>query len=38
MKPKLKKLKLKSPCIIVMGDVVELNNKLNWYERNPFLV
>lgn len=30
---KVKEAKLKSPCIIVMGDVVELNNKLNWYER-----
>ncbi|MDZ5010426.1 uroporphyrinogen-III C-methyltransferase, partial [Clostridium perfringens] len=27
--------KLQSPCIIVMGDVVELNDKLNWYEKKP---
>ncbi|WP_460292468.1 uroporphyrinogen-III C-methyltransferase [Clostridium tertium] len=32
---KVIKAKLKSPCIIVMGDVVELNNKLNWYEKKP---
>jgi len=26
---------LKSPCIIVVGGVVELSEKLNWYERKP---
>lgn len=26
---------LKSPCIIVVGKVVELNEKLNWYEKKP---
>lgn len=26
---------LKSPCIIVVGDVVSLNEKLNWYENKP---
>ena len=32
---KVEKAKLKSPCIIVMGDVVSLNDKLNWYENKP---
>lgn len=32
---KVKEAKLQSPCIIVMGDVVELNDKLNWYENKP---
>lgn len=32
---KVLKAKLKSPCIIVMGDVVELSDKLNWYEKKP---
>lgn len=26
---------LKSPCIIVVGEVVELNEKLSWYEKKP---
>lgn len=26
---------LKSPCIIAIGDVVELNEKLSWYENKP---
>lgn len=26
---------LKSPCIIAMGKVVELNEYLNWYEKKP---
>ncbi|WP_195988200.1 uroporphyrinogen-III C-methyltransferase [Clostridium sp. D53t1_180928_C8] len=26
---------LKSPCIIVVGEVVELNEKLSWYENKP---
>ncbi|MGL4760852.1 MAG: uroporphyrinogen-III C-methyltransferase [Sarcina sp.] len=26
---------LKSPCIIVVGDVVNLNEKLSWYEKMP---
>lgn len=32
---KVEKAKLKSPCIIVMGEVVSLNDKLNWYENKP---
>jgi uroporphyrinogen III methyltransferase / synthase len=32
---KVVEAKLQSPCIIVMGDVVELNDKLNWYEKKP---
>ena len=32
---KVKKAKLKSPCIIVVGEVVELNEKLSWYEEKP---
>lgn len=32
---KVMKAKLKSPCIIVMGEVVTLSDKLNWYERKP---
>ena len=27
--------RLKSPCIIVVGEVVKLNDELNWYERLP---
>lgn len=27
--------KLQSPCIIVIGDVVQFNNEFNWYERKP---
>ena len=26
---------LKFPCIIVLGEVVALNDKLNWYEKKP---
>lgn len=26
---------LQSPCIIVVGEVVTLNEKLNWYEKKP---
>ena len=26
---------LKSPCIIVVGDVVEFSDKFNWYEKKP---
>ena len=26
---------LKSPCIITVGEVVELNDKLSWYEKKP---
>ena len=29
---KVKEAKLKSPCIIVIGEVVDLHEKLNWYE------
>lgn len=32
---KVKKAKLKSPCIIVVGEVVGLNEKLSWYEEKP---
>ena len=32
---KVKKSQIKSPCIIVIGDVVKLNEKLNWYEEKP---
>ncbi|MBE6063049.1 MAG: uroporphyrinogen-III C-methyltransferase [Clostridium butyricum] len=32
---KVKKAGLKSPCIIVVGEVVKLNEKLNWYENKP---
>lgn len=32
---KVKGAKLQSPCIIVMGEVVSLSDKLNWYEKKP---
>lgn len=32
---KVRKAGLKSPCIIVVGDVVSFNEKLNWYEKKP---
>lgn len=32
---KSKEAGLKSPCIIVVGDVVELNDKLDWYGKKP---
>ena len=32
---KVEEAKLQSPCIIVMGEVVSLNDKLNWYEKKP---
>ena len=32
---KVKEAKLKSPCIIAVGDVVNLNEQLNWYENKP---
>lgn len=32
---KVRESKLKSPCIIVVGDVVKLNEKLAWYEKKP---
>lgn len=32
---KVREEKIKSPCIIVVGEVVNLNNKLNWYEKLP---
>lgn len=32
---KVQDAKLQSPCIIVMGEVVSLNDKLNWYEKKP---
>ncbi len=35
IKYKVEKAKLKSPCIIVVGEVVKLNENLNWYENKP---
>ena len=32
---KARKANLKSPCIIVVGEVVNLNEKLSWYEKKP---
>ena len=32
---KVLKAKLKSPCIIVIGEVVRLNKELSWYENKP---
>lgn len=32
---KVKEAGLQSPCIIVVGDVVNLSNKLSWYEKKP---
>ncbi|MGL5149467.1 MAG: uroporphyrinogen-III C-methyltransferase [Clostridium sp.] len=32
---KVKEAKLKSPCIIVVGDVVKFSEELNWYEQLP---
>ena len=32
---KVKESNLKSPCIIVVGEVVTLNESLNWYENKP---
>ncbi|SFC76530.1 uroporphyrinogen-III C-methyltransferase [Clostridium uliginosum] len=32
---KVKEAKLKSPCIIVVGEVVNLNKDLKWYEDKP---
>jgi uroporphyrinogen III methyltransferase/synthase len=32
---KVKEANLKSPCIIVVGEVVTLNESLNWYENKP---
>jgi uroporphyrinogen III methyltransferase/synthase len=32
---KVKEANLKSPCIIVIGEVVSLNEQLNWYENKP---
>ena len=32
---KAREVGLKSPCIIVVGEVVELNDKLSWYEKKP---
>lgn len=32
---KSREAELKSPCIIVVGDVVSLNEKLSWYENKP---
>lgn len=35
IKIKVEEAKLKSPCIIVIGEVVTLNEKLSWYEHAP---
>ena len=35
IKVKVEEAKLKSPCIIVIGEVVTLNEKLAWYEHMP---
>lgn len=32
---KVREAGLKSPCIIVVGEVVTLNDKLNWFEHKP---
>ena len=32
---KAREAALKSPCIIVVGDVVSLNEKMSWYEKKP---
>lgn len=32
---KVREAGLESPCIIVVGDVVSLNEKLSWYENKP---
>ena len=32
---KVKEVQLKSPCIIVVGEVVNLNESLSWYENKP---
>ena len=32
---KAREASLKSPCIIAVGDVVSLNEKLSWYEKKP---
>lgn len=32
---KAREAKLKSPCIIVIGDVVKLSESLSWYENKP---
>lgn len=32
---KVKKANLESPCIIVVGEVVDLNEKLDWFENKP---
>ena len=33
---KVKHAKLKAPCLIIVGGVVSLRKKLNWYEQLPF--
>ena len=35
IKIEVEEAKLKSPCIIVIGEVVTLNEKLAWYEHTP---
>lgn len=32
---KVRKAELKSPCIIVVGEVVKLNEELSWYDKKP---
>lgn len=35
IRDKVEKAGLVSPCIIAVGEVVSLNEKLNWYEKKP---
>ena len=32
IKPKVEKAKIKSPALIIIGKVVSLRNKLNWFK------
>ncbi len=35
IKEKVEEAELKSPCIIAIGNVINLNESLNWYENKP---
>ncbi|URZ08987.1 uroporphyrinogen-III C-methyltransferase [Clostridium felsineum] len=35
IKSKCEEAKITSPCIIVVGDVINFNEKLDWYEKKP---
>ncbi|WP_125153197.1 uroporphyrinogen-III C-methyltransferase [Clostridium rectalis] len=35
IKEKADVINISSPCIILVGDVVEFNNKFNWFEKKP---